>query len=64
MGSACGTQRRKVYYTLIAKPEGKSPLGRPKDRSKNVNKVVLRHNARRKLQWKHLLQAGTGVRLL
>jgi hypothetical protein len=34
MGRACSTNREKrnVYRILVAKPEGKSPLGRPRHR--------------------------------
>jgi len=29
MGDACSTHRRNVYKSLVGKPEGMSPLGRP-----------------------------------
>jgi hypothetical protein len=34
MGRACGTNGKKIneYRTLVGKPEGKRPLGRPRRR--------------------------------
>jgi hypothetical protein len=44
MGSACSTNREKRngYRTLVGKPEGKIPLGRPRRRWANNIKMGLR----------------------
>jgi len=34
--------RRGAYWVLIGKPEGKRPLGRPRHRWENNNKIDLR----------------------
>jgi hypothetical protein len=39
---ACTGQMRNVYNILIRKPEGKSPLGRPKSRWEYNIRIVLR----------------------
>ena len=43
MGEACSTygERRGVYRVLVAKPEGKRPLGRPKCRWEDNIKMDL-----------------------
>ena len=34
-------ERRGVYRVLVGKPEGKSPLGRPRRRWENLNMIDL-----------------------
>jgi len=33
---ACRGERRGIYKVLVGKPEGKSPLGRPRNRWENI----------------------------
>jgi hypothetical protein len=44
MGRACSTNREKrnIYRTLVGKPEGKRPLGRPRGRWVDNIKLNLR----------------------
>jgi hypothetical protein len=44
MGMACSTHGEKRYANriLVGKPEGKRPLGRPRRRRKDNNKMELR----------------------
>jgi hypothetical protein len=44
MGRACSTNvgEENAYRILVAKPEGKSPLGRPRSRWEDNIKMVLR----------------------
>jgi hypothetical protein len=44
MGRACSTKgaKRNAYRILVGKPEGKRPLGRPRDRWEDNIKVDLR----------------------
>jgi hypothetical protein len=37
-------KKRNVYTILVGKPEGKRPLGRPKQRWENNMKMELKHN--------------------
>jgi hypothetical protein len=48
MGRACSTigEKRDAYRILVAKPEGKRPLGRPRRRS--VDNIKMDH---RKIVW-------------
>jgi hypothetical protein len=43
MGGACSTygERRGVYRVLVGKPEGESPLGRPRHRWEDKIKMDL-----------------------
>jgi hypothetical protein len=36
------SERRSAYKTLIGKPEGKSPLGRPRNKKENYIRIDLR----------------------
>jgi hypothetical protein len=44
MGRACSTngEQRNAYRIFVGKPEGKSPLGRPRRRRKDNIRVDLR----------------------
>jgi hypothetical protein len=44
MGRACGTngETRNSYRILVGKPEGKSPLGKPRSRWVDNIKIDLR----------------------
>jgi hypothetical protein len=55
--------KRNVYRILVGKPEGKSPLERPRRKWVDNIKIDLRHDevVRTGLIW---LRIGTGVRLL
>jgi hypothetical protein len=46
MGGACGMHGREnnVYRFLVEKPEGKNPLGRPRQRKKDNIKINLKRN--------------------
>jgi hypothetical protein len=43
MGRTCGTygERRGAYRALVGKPEGRRPLGRPRRRWEDNNKMDL-----------------------
>jgi hypothetical protein len=47
---------RNVYVILVGKPEGKSPLGRPKRRWKDNIKMGLREIGLEGVDWIHLVQ--------
>jgi len=34
-------ERRGIYRVLVGKPDGKRPLGRPRRRWENINKMYL-----------------------
>jgi hypothetical protein len=58
MGRACGTygERRRACRALMGKPEGRTPLGRPRRRWEDNIKVDLRE-----VGWGHgLNQCGSG----
>jgi hypothetical protein len=44
MGRACSTHgpKRNAYRVLVGKPEGKRPVGRPRRRWEDNNKMDLR----------------------
>jgi hypothetical protein len=43
MGRACSTQgKRNAYRVLVGKPEGNSPLGRPRNRHHDTVKIDLK----------------------
>ena len=58
MGGACSTmgERRGIYRVLVGKPEGKSPLGRPRGRWKDNIKMDLQDVGRRGMDWIELAQ--------
>jgi hypothetical protein len=49
----------RVYKVLVGKPEGKRPLGRPKNRWENGVRMDLKG-----IYWVVWLRIGTGGRLL
>jgi hypothetical protein len=58
MGGACSTndERMNVHRTLVGKPEGKSPSGRPRSRCLNNIKMDLRVKRRSGMVWIELAQ--------
>jgi hypothetical protein len=58
MGSACSThgERRNAYRTLVGKPEGKRPLGRPRRRWDDNNRLYLTEIGRSHVDWIQLAQ--------
>ena len=53
---ACMGERRGVHRLLVGKPEGKSPLGRPKCRWENNIKVDLQEVGGGGGDWMELAQ--------
>jgi hypothetical protein len=53
---ACMEEGRNVYRVLVGKPEGKSPLGRPRRRWKDGIKMDLREIGWGGAEWLHLAQ--------
>jgi len=49
-------ERRGIYRVLVGKPEGKSPLGRPRGRWKDNIKMDLQDVGRRGMDWIELAQ--------
>ena len=49
-------ERRGVYMVLVAKPEGKRPLGRPRRRWENNNMMDLQEEGCKGLDWIELAQ--------
>jgi hypothetical protein len=49
-------EERKVYKVLVGKPEGKSPLGRPRHRWKNGIRMDLRKTGWGSVEWIHMAQ--------
>ena len=49
-------ERRGAYIILVGKPEGKSPLGRPKGRWEDKIKMDLRGCGMRGMDWIDLAQ--------
>jgi hypothetical protein len=49
-------EERKVYKVLVGKPEGKSPLGRPRHRWKNGIRMDLRETGWGSVEWIHMAQ--------
>jgi hypothetical protein len=45
-----------MYKTLVRKPEAKRPLGIPRRRCKNNNKIDLREIRWKVVNWMHLVQ--------
>jgi hypothetical protein len=61
VGGACGTHEReeKMYKILVGKPEGKSPLDRPRCRWEGGVKMDLREIGWGEgVEWIHLAQDG------
>jgi len=58
MGGACG-EGRSVHRVLVGKPEGKSPLGRPRRRWEDNIKMGLREVGGVETGWSRL-RIGTG----
>jgi hypothetical protein len=57
MGRACSTHGREdilAYRDLVGKPEGKSPLGIPRHRLEDNNKMDLTGKGRGGMDWIHL----------
>jgi hypothetical protein len=53
-----------VCRVLVAKPEGKRPLGRPRLRWEDEIRVDLRETGCEGVEWIQLAQIGTGGGLL
>jgi hypothetical protein len=59
MGRACGTNGKEyecIYRILVGKPEGKTPLGRPKRRWADNIKMILREIGWGDINWIDLAQ--------
>jgi hypothetical protein len=58
MGRVCSTNgdKRNAYRILVGKPEGKSPLGRPRRRRVNNTKMNLREIGWDGIDWVDLAQ--------
>jgi hypothetical protein len=49
-------EERKLYKVLVGKAEGKRPLGRPRRRWEDVNRMDLRENGLGGVDWIRLAQ--------
>jgi hypothetical protein len=58
VGGACGShgEERKVYKILVGKPERKRPLGRPRHRWEDGNRMDLREIGWGSVEWIQLAQ--------
>ena len=58
MGRACGVyeEGRGVYRVLVGKPEGKRPLGRPRNRWEDNTKMDLQEVGCGSMDWFELAQ--------
>jgi hypothetical protein len=58
MGRVCRTngERRNAYRLLVGKPEGRTPLGRPRRRWVDNIKMDLREMRRDGMDWIDLVQ--------
>jgi hypothetical protein len=58
MGGACGAHGgvRGAYNTLVGRPEGRRPLGRPRRRSEDNIEMDLREAGFGDVDWIHLAQ--------
>jgi hypothetical protein len=58
MARACSTngEKRNEYRTVVGKPEGKRPLGRPRRRWVNNNKMDLKEIGLDGMDWIELAQ--------
>ena len=59
-----GEERRGAYRVLVGKPEGKSPLGRPRRRWEDNIKMDLQEVGGGGMDWIDLSRIGTGGRHL
>ena len=57
-------ENRGVHRVLVGKPEGKSPLGRPRRRWEDNIKMDLQEVGRRREDWLELAQDRDGWRTL
>jgi hypothetical protein len=51
-------EERKVYKVLVGKPEGQRPLGRPRSRWEDGNRMDLREIGFRGVDWIRLAQGS------
>jgi hypothetical protein len=56
MGRAFSMKTRNAYWILVGKPEGKRPLGRPRRRWVDTNKMDLREIGWDGVDWIKLAQ--------
>jgi hypothetical protein len=58
MGRACGTngEKRNAYSILVGKPEGKRPLGRPRNSWVDNIKMDIREIGWGGMEWLHLAE--------
>jgi hypothetical protein len=61
---ACMGEERKLYEVLVGKPEGKSPLGRPRRRWEDGIRMDLRGIGLGGVDWIRLAQDRDGDGLL
>ena len=52
---ACVAERN-LYRVLVGKPEGESPLGRPRQRRKDNNKISLKGTGCKTMDWIYVVQ--------
>jgi hypothetical protein len=57
-------EERKVYKVLVGKPDGKSPLGRPRRRWEDAVRMDLKKTGLGGVDWIRLARTGTGGGLL
>jgi hypothetical protein len=57
-------EKRNAYRTMVGKPEGKSPLGRPRRRWVDNIKMDLREIGWDGMDWIDLAQIGTSGGLM
>jgi hypothetical protein len=62
VGGTCGThgEKRSVYTVLVGRPEGKSPLGRPRRRWEDNIKMDLRETGMDGANWIRLARGRVG----
>jgi hypothetical protein len=66
MGGACSTngEKRNAYRLLVGKPEGRRPLGRPRDRWVDNIRMDLLELGWNDVDWIYLAQDRDRWRLL